>query len=75
MMFFVVVVVFKKKKKKVLEKFLGEHPEAPNLSGKLSQLNDAKERMARVNATLGKIQLRLERLYAEHHQPREQANP
>lgn len=43
----------------VLERFLSESPQAPNLSDKISRLGEAKERMARVNATLDKIQTRL----------------
>jgi len=50
----------------LLERFLAESPQAPNLSEKLVRLAEAKDRMARVNATLDKIQARLDRLREEH---------
>jgi hypothetical protein len=52
----------------LLEKFVGEHPEAPSLSGHLSQLEDARKRMDNVNLSLTKIQGRLDRLHLEHGQ-------
>ena len=51
----------------LLERFIGDHPEAPKLSNHLSKLGDAKERMVRVNTTLLAVQTRLERLYAENN--------
>ena len=49
----------------LLESFVGDHPEAPSLTGQLDKLAEAKERMGRINAMMLKIQTRLERLERE----------
>ena len=58
----------------VLDKFVADNPEAPDLTGKVALLVDAKERMNRVNTTLDKIQDRLERLYNENAAPGREDN-
>ena len=49
----------------LLEGFVGDHPEAPALSGHLDKLAQARERMDRITAMMLKIQTRLERLERE----------